>query len=153
MKTIVLFTAFLFLMTLRGAAQNANPHYDPKLADSLGADEHGMRQYYLVILKTGANLDEDKEKKATAFKGHMGNISRLVKEGKLVVAGPMGANNKQYRGIFILAVATAEEAEKMVQADPAVVARYLDYELYPWYGSAALPKYLEYHKKLEKQKH
>lgn len=154
MKPIVLLTALLFFTTLqRGAAQNTNPRYDQKLAESLEADQYGMRQYYLVILKSGANQDEDKEKKGTAFKGHMDNISRLVKDGKLIVAGPLGANDKQYRGIFIFAVKTQEEAEKLVQSDPAVVARYLDYELYPWYGSAALPKYLEYHEKIEKQKH
>jgi uncharacterized protein YciI len=154
MKKIVLLTALLSLLVAqRGTAQDANPRYDQKLAESLGADPYGMRQYYFVILKTGANQDEDNEKKGTAFKGHMDNITHLAKEGKLIIAGPLGTNDKQYRGIFIFAVKTKEEAELLVKSDPAVAAHYLDYELYPWYGSAALPKYLEYHEKIEKQKH
>jgi len=35
------------------------------------------------------------------FRGHLDNINRLVKEEKLVVAGPMCKNEKNYRGIFI----------------------------------------------------
>ncbi|WP_260392461.1 hypothetical protein [Empedobacter falsenii] len=35
------------------------------------------------------------------FRGHLDNINRLVKEEKLVVAGPMGKNEKNYCGIFI----------------------------------------------------
>lgn len=138
---------------LQAKAQTANPKYDKQLAESLGADKYGMRSYYLVILKSGTNQSEDKEQQGAAFRGHMENINRLVEEGKLVVAGPLGKNDKQYRGIFILAVKTKEEAEAALQTDSAVVAKYLDYEIYPWYGSAALPKYLEYHEKIEQQKH
>jgi hypothetical protein len=38
----------------------------------------------------------------------------------------------------------------MVKSDPAVNAGVLDADLYPWYGSAALPVYLETHKKIQK---
>jgi uncharacterized protein YciI len=72
----------------------------------------------------------------------MENINRLVEEKKLIVAGPLGKNDKTYRGIFILDVPTVEEAGKLVQTDPAVKAKLLDVELFPWYGSAALAQYL-----------
>ncbi len=36
-------------------AQTANPNYDEALAKKLGADDYGMKQYVLVILKTGKN--------------------------------------------------------------------------------------------------
>jgi uncharacterized protein YciI len=82
----------------------------------------------------------------------MDNIKRLVDEGKLVVAGPLGKNDNTYRGIFILDVATIEEAQSLLQTDPAVKEGLLDAELYKWYGSAALPEYLPASDKVWKSK-
>lgn len=124
-------------------AQNNNPKYDSTLAKQLGADENGMKKYVLVMLKTGPNNTTDKDFIAQQFSGHMENIDRLVKEKKLVVAGPLGKNDKTYRGIFILDnVAGIEEAREILQTDPAIKSGLLEPELYNWYGSAALPVYL-----------
>src|SRR6185503_7881141 len=97
---------FLFLLNASAIAQNDNPKYDKTLADSLGADEFGMKSYMFVILKTGTNKIDDKEKLDSIFKGHLKNIGRLADLGKLVVAGPFGKNDKAYRGLFILNVKT-----------------------------------------------
>ena len=132
-------------------AQTQNPHYNKALADSLGADDYGMKSYIFVILKTGSNKMEDKEKVGKLFRGHLDNIGRLANEGKLVVAGPMGKNDKSYRGIFILNVKTKEEAQALLQTDPAVKEKLLDAELYEWYGAAALPAYLQTQKQITKQ--
>ncbi len=144
--------AILCCLGFSAQAQSPNPNYNKALADSLGADAYGMKQYVLVILKTGTTTTTDKEKLNAYFRGHMENIGRLAKEGKLVVAGPLGKNDKNYRGIFILDAKTVEEAQKMVETDPAVKAKVFEVELYPWYGSAALPLYLETHSKIEKEK-
>ena len=86
---------------------------------------------------------EDKEFINKSFGGHMDNINRLVKEGKLIVAGPLGKNDKTYRGIFILNnIKTMEKAKELLQTDPAIKIGLLDYEIFSWYGSAALPEYL-----------
>lgn len=121
----------------------SNPHYDAGLAGKFGADAYGMKKYILVILKTGDNQTKDKAVINRCFKGHLENITRLVEEGKMIVAGPLGKNSRQYRGIFILQVTELEEAEKLLQSDPAIQEDLLDAELYHWYGSAALPEYLE----------
>ena len=34
--------------------------------------------------------------------------------------------------------------------DPAIEAGILDYEIFDWYGSAALPEYLKIHEKIQK---
>lgn len=120
-----------------------NPNYDPELAQKLGADDYGMKSYILVILKTGPNQTSDKTLINNSFRGHMNNINHLVKEGKMIVAGPVTKNEKTYRGIFILNVTDFEEARKLLQNDPAISEGLLDVELYKWYGSAALPEYLE----------
>lgn len=149
MKTIC-FSAFLLLTTLMATGQNTNPEYDSTLAAQLGADERGMKMYVLVILKTGPADVQDKALRDSLFAGHFSNMDKMTKEDKLVVAGPLGANDRQYRGIFILNVKTAEEAEVLLQQDPTIKAGIFETELYPWYGSAALPMYIGYSEKLRR---
>ena len=132
----------LFFIILAASAQTTNPNYDETLAKSLNADDYGMKSYVLAILKTGENKTATKEESNKAFTGHMENIRKLVKEGKLIVAGPLGKNDKTYRGIFIFDVPTIEEATKLVNTDPAIKAKLLSVDLYEWYGSAALAEYL-----------
>ncbi len=130
-----------------------NKGFDQKLADSLGADQYGMKTYYLVILKKGKAEITDKAKKSELMKGHMENIGKLAKEGKLIVAGPMlEQNDKNYSGIFIINAKTKEEAEGLVLTDPSVKSGIFDVEIYKWYGSAALPLYLKSHDKVTKTK-
>ena len=124
-------------------AQTTNPNYDAELAKKLGADDYGMKRFVLVMLKTGSNESTDKVLRDSAFAGHFSNINRLEEEKKLIVAGPMVKNDKSYRGIFILDTPSLEEAGKMVESDPAIVSKFLEAELYIWYGSAALTEYLE----------
>lgn len=151
MKISQLFTLLLLAGTNIAFAQQPNPSYNPSLADSLKADEYGMKMYVLVILKTGPIQITDESLRDSLFTGHLKNISRLVHEGKLVVAGPLGKNDKEYRGIFILNVPTVEEAQALLQTDPTIQAGLLEPEMYPWYGSAALPMYLPYDAKVRKK--
>jgi uncharacterized protein YciI len=147
---IVLIIAFAGFKT--SIAQTTNPNYDSTLVNKLGADDYGMKGYVLVILKTGTNQSTDKELIANSFRGHMENINRLVEQGKLIVAGPLGKNENTYRGIFILNVSTFEEAKELLKSDPAIDNNLLDTELYNWYGSAALPEYLQSADKIWKTK-
>lgn len=126
--------------------------YDEKLAKSLGADDYGMKKYVFCLLKTGSNTTATKEESAEAFKGHMANMGKLVKEGKLVVAGPFMKNERAYRGIFILNVATVEEAQALVDTDPAVKSKLLEAELTPWYATAGLMETIKIHDKVAKTK-
>ena len=94
-----------------------NPNYDKQLADKLGGDDLGMKIYYLVILKTGTNKTTDQTIISESFRGHMTNINRLVNEGKMIVAGPLGKNENSYRGIFILHnINSLEEANEILKS-------------------------------------
>jgi uncharacterized protein YciI len=139
-----LFCSFSFSLL----AQNVE--YDAELALELGADEYGMKTYIFVILKTGPAEIADKDALSKMFEGHMANIRKLVESGQMVVAGPFGNNAREYRGMFILDVETPEEAEKLLNQDPTIANGVFTVEMTPWYGSAALPTYLENHKKIEK---
>jgi uncharacterized protein YciI len=130
-----------------------NPNYDRALAEKLGGDDYGMKSYILVILKTGPNTTADRELISASFRGHLDNINRLVEQGKLIVAGPLGSNDHQYRGIFILNnVASFEEATELMQTDLAIKNGLLEVEFFNWYGSAALPEYLPASDKIWKLK-
>lgn len=131
----------------------ANPNYDAALAKKLGADDYGMKSFIFVVLKTGSNKTTNKKFISDTFRGHLKNINRLVEQKKLIVAGPFGKNENNYRGIFILDnIASIEEAKELLQTDPAIKAGLLDFELYNWYGSAALPAYLIFSDKIWKLK-
>jgi len=145
---------FIILFGLFTAAnlnsQTPNPEYDSTLARKLGADERGMKSYIFVILKTGPAVIEAGARRDSLFAGHFSNMNRMAEAGKLVIAGPMGTNDKSYRGIFILDVKTIDEAKILLQNDPTVREKIFDTELYEWYGSAAISEYLKVAKKIEK---
>ena len=144
---IIIFFACIFFFHAIALGQPSNPQLNKALADSLGADEYGMKMYTMVILKTGSAKIDDKAKRDSIFRGHMQNIGRMAKIGKLVIAGPFESNDKNYRGIYIFN-ATLEETKKLVTTDPAVSSNLLEPEIFQWYGSAALPIYLPYHDKI-----
>ena len=111
------FAIMLLLLILTNVnAQSNNPGYDKHLADSLGADDYGMKMYVLVILKSGSNKINDKQTADSLFSGHLQNIKHLAEAGKLVAAGPVKKNEKEYEGIFILNVKTIEEANILLKS-------------------------------------
>jgi uncharacterized protein YciI len=152
-KLLILFSLCVLSMAAiaQEPASSKTPSFDPELARKLGADERGMKTYVLCILKTGPNDGKIAGKERDAvFAGHFANIGRLAKEGRLIVAGPFGKNDRSWRGLYIFNVPTVEEAEKLVILDPAVKAGVFAYELTPWYGSAAMMIVPETHKRIEK---
>ncbi|WP_316785349.1 YciI family protein [Pedobacter frigiditerrae] len=141
-KLILLIFCLAIGINVNAQEKKTNPSYDAALAKKYEADDNGMKMYILVIFKTGANTTATKLESDSAFAGHMANMGKLVKENKLIVAGPMGKNDKNYRGIFILNTKSIEEAKAILATDPAVKAKLLDADLFNWYGSAALAAYL-----------
>ncbi len=126
--------------------------YDSILAKQLGADDYGMRSYVLVVLKTGSKVIEDKAEVSRIFKGHMENIGKLANEKKLALAGPFPKKQNGFRGLYIFAVNSIEEAEALTKTDPAVESGLLQAEYYNWYGSAALMNINQEHNKISKTK-
>lgn len=111
-----------------------------------------MKPYVIVMLTSGSAKIDDKAKMGELMKGHLANIGKLSDEGKIVVAGPFLEKNKEnYRGMFIFNTPSKEEAEQWVKTDPAVRAGVFSYEIFPWYGSAALPMYLKHHREIAKE--
>jgi uncharacterized protein YciI len=133
------------------SAQEANENYDAELAQEYEADEYGMKMYTLVLLSAGENKDETEIRKQ-AFATHMQNINSLAENGRLVVAGPFGKNEKDLRGIFILNTTDIDEAKKLLAPDLAIQQDFLKAEYIPYYGSAALISHHEIHDQIWKLK-
>ncbi|MBK8467304.1 MAG: hypothetical protein IPL32_15915 [Chloracidobacterium sp.] len=157
LNAIFLSVVTLFALSNLTLGQTNKPaetvKYDAELAKKLGGDERGMKNYVLVILKTGPKDGDFKGKERDdIFAGHMKNIGRLADEGKLAVAGPFMKNDKGYRGLYIFNTAAIEEAQKMVESDPAVKAGILIPDMTLWYGSASLMATPEIHKTITKPK-
>ena len=141
----------LLIILLAKITLAQNPNYDSTLAKKLGGDDFGMKRYYLVILKSGENLVKDKAYRDSCFKSHFANMKSMEKAGKLIVTGPITSNNKGYRGIFILNVSKREEVITLLQGDATINVKIFEPEILEWYGSSALPLYLEHTDKIWKK--
>ncbi len=148
MKTI--FGLLFILLVKITLAQN--PNYDSTLAKKLGGDDFGMKRYYLVILKSGDNLVKDKAYRDSCFRSHFDNMKAMQASGKLIVSGPITSNNIGYRGIFILDAKNRDEVNNLLKGDASINVKIFEPEILEWYGSSALPLYIEHTDKIWKKK-
>lgn len=144
-----LFVCSAFAQDVKKEEPKPRPGYDAELAKKVGADQYGMRTYVIAFLRTGPTKIENKEEVSKLFAGHMANMKRLAGEGKLAVAGPF-SKDPDFRGMFILAVETVEEAKALVDTDPAVKSGMLAADYHKWWGSAALMEVNRIHDKVQK---
>jgi uncharacterized protein YciI len=92
-----------------------------------------MKRYWLVLLKKGPNRNQDSISTEKIQAAHMANINRLAKEGKLIMAGPIGIED-DLRGIFLMNCADSAEVENFVRTDSAVITGRLIMKYYPWWA-------------------
>jgi len=99
-----------------------------------------LDSYQVVFLKKGSAwtaTQTEESKKIQA--GHMANINSMATSGKLLAAGPIAEDN-DLRGIFIFKALSQDEVKKLVDADPAVQAGRLKYEILSWMGTPNIGK-------------
>jgi uncharacterized protein YciI len=104
--------------------------YDINKDSTVSARE--MKRYWLVLLQKGPNRNQDSISAEKIQAAHMANINRLAKEGKLVMAGPIGIED-DLRGIFLMNCADSAEVENFVKTDSAVITGRLVMKYYPWW--------------------
>jgi uncharacterized protein YciI len=151
MKYFSFFIAIITVIFISATVHAQTNNYDSALAKKLNADDYGMKSYVFVLLKKGSATITDKKILDSIFRGHMANIQRLAAEGKLVIAGPMGDNDKNYEGVFVFNTASIDEAKQWLSTDPAIQSKDLDAELYSWYCTAALQEIPALHQQLQKK--
>ena len=111
--------------------------------DSTPGVPKDMTQYFVGVIYRGEKwAPQVTEEVMELQKAHLANIGRLAEEGKMVLAGPFG-DGGEMRGLFFFDVKTMEEAQELVNTDPAVKAGRLRVELHPWWGPTALRSVLD----------
>jgi len=131
---------FLFISSIVIACSNeqkspevsiTNPEkYDITKDTTVTAGE--MKRYWLVLLQKGPNRNQDSISAEKIQAAHMANITRLAKEGKLIMAGPIGVED-DLRGIFLMNCSDSTEVENFVKTDSAVITGRLVMKYYPWW--------------------
>jgi uncharacterized protein YciI len=157
MKKIRLFT-LLFLLGFYSFGQNQEqaaappqaPPINTVLVKKLGADDYGMKKYVMAILKKGKKEIKDTTELAKIHAAHLQNIQRLMKERKLLIAGPF-LDEGDLKGVFIFDVQSVDDAQQLVSTDPGVQAGIYEVELHPWYGTASLGETPMIHKAIAKK--
>jgi len=87
------------------------------------------KSYTFVFLNKKSDAEPlPKEQVDKLMEGHMANINRLAKEGKLLTAGPFDGGG----GIFILNTTSVKEANEWLSTDPGIQAKRWNIELFPY---------------------
>jgi uncharacterized protein YciI len=109
----------------------------PAPSASAGAKQTPIEfdKFMFVLLVRPPNApDFPKEELTKMQEGHMANMGRLHKEGKLLKAGPVeDYSGRNARGIFILTTESQEEAREWMKDDPLINAGRLVPEMMKWY--------------------
>jgi uncharacterized protein YciI len=112
------------------ASTTQSEKYDLSKDTSVYSGE--MKRYWLVLLQKGPDRSQDSISAEKIQAAHMANINRLAKEGKLIMAGPIGVED-DLRGIFLMNCADSSEVEDFVKTDSAVITGRLIMKYYPWW--------------------
>ena len=148
-KNIYMKAIFFILFIASIIASCSNEHQQPQASTTqpekydLNKDTtvytEEMKRFWLVLLQKGPNRNHDSISAEKIQTAHMANINRLAKEGKIIMAGPVGVED-DLRGIFLMNCADSTEVENFVKTDSAVITGRLVMKYYPWW--AAKGKYI-----------
>ncbi len=88
-----------------------------------------MSEYFLIIHRPGPAWVEGKGFHEQRLMEHGQYINSLYKNGKLVEGGPFLDHTG---GMALINVDDREQAEKIVEQDPAIITGVFTAELHPW---------------------
>lgn len=107
------------------------------MADSLGADDYGMKHYLKVeFLPTAPRIQTEEENRAFE-KAQYSYWKGLADQGHLALTGIYFGRNDVFSEL-LLNTTDRTLADSLMQGDPKVKADLLRYRLWDWYGPAAL---------------
>lgn len=134
MRTLIILSILLCFPLLSVAQVKVDDQGFETFEMTEGDTTFVMKKYFLVLLKSGDQRNQDEREAAKIQTAHLAHMDSLANLGQLDMAGPMG-DNGDLKGIVVLRVPTMERAKACVQADPAVRAGRLSYELHPWWAA------------------
>jgi uncharacterized protein YciI len=87
------------------------------------------RRYIVGLMRKGPQWTDEDQRKCTHLQH---DALRRWKDAGAIVVGGMFVDFDEPRGLYIFTVDSIEEAQALVQADPAVIAGKLTFEFHPW---------------------
>jgi len=97
-----------------------------------------MRFYVMAILEKGPKWTKESTPEVKELLGgHMDNMRRMAKEGKLILAGPL-ADAGDAAGIFVFDTDKIETAREWCDTDPAIKAGRFQVKLWRWYSAKGI---------------
>lgn len=105
----------------------------PVSPELIAREVERAKSYFLVLLMRGPRERNDQALLDDLQLKHLQHLFALRQAGKLVLNGPSLADSR-FRGLSIFDVASLEEVQGYVDADPLVQAGFLVAEIYPWMG-------------------
>ena len=138
MKVISLIGALIVAAPLALGAQQAaaKPNAAPAMPPGFEIPKD-MQTYYLAIYVKGPKALTAQSAEHTAItQNHLRYIRRMIEEKKYMFAGPM-LDGGPTQGIAVVAAASAEEARRITNGDPAIAAGHMTVEMHP----AMLPSF------------
>lgn len=94
-----------------------------------------MRSFVFFFLDDAPNRPAAPQADLAALQdGHLANLHRLSKEGKLHLAGPL-TDGGTHRGIGVLATETIEEAQQWMAGDPMIAGGHLVMVPLRWFAA------------------
>ncbi|KAA3635126.1 MAG: hypothetical protein DWP97_05425 [Calditrichaeota bacterium] len=126
----------LCILTFIGCGKKEESKTDTT-PDNTPAHLTETQTYYFGMILSGSERSQSNEEAAEIQKAHLANIGRLADEGLMALAGPFWNedNSNKIRGLFIYEVDSIEQAQELVDTDPAVQKNRLAVDVYPWIGS------------------
>ncbi|HZY79196.1 MAG TPA: YciI family protein [Cyclobacteriaceae bacterium] len=92
-------------------------------------ESRSQEKYTFVFLHKRTDAPQlSKEESDKIMSGHMGNMEKLAKEGKLMAAGPFEGGG----GIFIFKSTSTSEVTEWISPDPGVQAKRWNIEMLPY---------------------
>ncbi len=118
---------------MKEKAKTTNVHIKKKISTG--------RQYCVRVYKAGPNRNQPLKEAEKIQKEHLRYLMQLREEGKIVISGPI-IDDAEIKGIGIFNTTDKEEVKRLSEADPAVKAGRLVFEIYYWFGfpGDCLPK-------------
>jgi uncharacterized protein YciI len=118
------------------------------LLASLALAQADTELYYVGFLRPAPKrtlLSREEGEKLQA--AHMAHIHKMADDGNLVAAGPFEDEPVTISGIFIMKAASLQEAQRIANQDPTIVAKRNTIDLHPWRGPAGIgQEYSRLHK-------
>ena len=131
MKLVAVLSALVITTPLAVVAQQSSATPAPPSAPPGFEIPKDMATYYVALYVRGPKfMESDSPEHQALTKRHLSYIRKMIEQKKYVFAGPLlDGGDKQ--GLAIVSAPSAEEAKRIAEGDPTIVAGHMAIELHP----------------------